>query len=64
VVSPEQVAAFVTFYFADAGQKLRLQHGLISVGVLGLGVSVPDSCDHVTSFGILKSCEEHFEESS
>jgi hypothetical protein len=47
--SPEQVTTPVTFCLADARQKFRIQHGLIGVGVLGLGASVPDSCDHETS---------------
>src|SRR5207245_10946591 len=31
----------------NARQKFRFQHGLVSVGVFGPGVSAPDPCDHV-----------------
>lgn len=44
--SPQQVATDIAFDFADARQEFRFQHGLIRVCVLGLGITMPDSCDH------------------
>src|SRR3989442_8299762 len=49
-LSPQQVAASVAFHFANTREKFRLQHGLVGIGVLRLGVSVPDSCDHAILF--------------
>jgi len=44
-VSPQQVAALVTFGFAYARQKFGFQHSLVGIGVFGFRISVPDSCD-------------------
>ena len=48
LVSPEQVAALVAFTLLMPGRSSGFSMDLISVGVFGFGVSMPDSCDHVT----------------
>src|SRR5215468_9029563 len=45
-ISAEQVAPSIASVLADPRQKLRLQHGLVSIRVLRHGVSMPHSCDH------------------
>src|SRR5437870_13564548 len=49
-ISAQKIAAFVAFRFANDRQEFRLQHRLVGIGVLGLRVSVPDSCDHAILF--------------
>src|SRR5579863_10368569 len=51
----EQVTSLVAFHLGNPGQEFRFQHGLISVSVFGLGVSVPDSCDHDLLLGMSRS---------
>src|SRR5258705_13367564 len=51
----KQVAAVVAWNLADAGKQFRLEHGLVGVCILGLGVTVPDSRDHGVSSRHLRS---------
>jgi len=48
----KQAAAVVAWNLADAGKQFGLEHGLVSVCILGLGVTAPDSRDHGVSSSI------------
>src|SRR5215831_7249523 len=45
-VSPQHISAPVARNFADTRQHLGLQLRFVGIGLLGPGVSVPDSCNH------------------